>query len=209
MRRRFHGRPTPEAGLRVNRQIRLSPVRVIASDGTNLGVMDTSRALALAEEEGLDLVEIAPDARPPVCRIMDYGKYRYEQSKQTRERRKRQREAQRETEVKEVRFGRSIKIDQHDVEVRIRNARRFLEKGYKVQLTQRFRGREVVHQDIGMQRLYEAAKRLSDIAHIEQPPRWSGRQLSMILAPDPKILEEIRARRQVGAKKKATDTPGE
>lgn len=163
--------------LRVNGQIRVREVRVIDQDGEQLGILQTRDALALAQERDLDLVEVAPNAKPPVCRIMDYGKFRYEQSKREREARRRQKVFT----LKEVRM--SPKIDTHDLQIKLRQAQRFLQDGDKVKLTVRFRGREIVHADLARQKLTELAKELNTLATVERAPRLEGRQMIMILAP--------------------------
>jgi translation initiation factor IF-3 len=134
----------------------------------------------MAEEQGLDLVEVSPNARPPVCRIMDYGKYKYDQAKRLRK----SRAASKSAEMKQIRLGRSVKIDDHDVQIRINQTRKFLLAGHKVQVTQRFRGREIVHKDLGLERLVQVAEALSDISKVEVSARWAGRQASIIVAPD-------------------------
>lgn len=133
--------------------------------------------MAAAQERDLDLVEVAPNARPPVCRIMDYGKFRYEQSKREREARRRQRVFT----LKEVRM--SPKIDTHDLQIKLRQAERFLQDGDKVKLTVRFRGREIVHADMARQKLTELANELGELATVERAPRLEGRHMIMILAP--------------------------
>lgn len=163
--------------MRVNGQIRVREVRVIDQEGEQLGIMQTREALALAQERDLDLVEVAPNARPPVCRVMDYGKFRYEQSKREREARRRQKTLT----LKEVRM--SPKIDTHDLQIKMRNAQRFLQDGDKVKLTVRFRGREIVHADMARQKLTEMAKQLDELAVVERAPRLEGRHMIMILAP--------------------------
>ncbi len=160
--------------------IKISPIRVIGADNTQVGVIETMDALRMAQEHGLDLVEVSPDARPPVCKIMDYGKYKYDQSKKQ----KKNRASAKASELKQIRLGRSVKIDIHDVEIRVKQARKFLVAGHKVQVIQRFRGREIVHKDLGLKRLDEVAVKLSDVSKVETPARWSGRQASIILAPD-------------------------
>lgn len=152
-------------------------MRVIDENGEQLGILPTHEALAMAQERDLDLVEVAPNARPPVCRLMDYGKFRYEQSKREREARKRQKVLT----LKEVRM--SPKIDSHDLQIKMRNAERFLKDGDKVKITVRFRGREIVHADIARQKLTEMAEELKDISVVERPPKLEGRQMIMILAP--------------------------
>ncbi len=164
--------------------IRISPIRVIGPDNEQIGVLETHEALNMAREQGLDLVEISPDVRPPVCKIMDYGKYKYDQSKKQQK----NRASSKTTEMKEIRLGRSIKIDKHDVQIRVDQSRRFLMAGHKVQITQRFRGREMAHKELGIERLASICDDLSDVAKVEVAPRWMGRQASIILAPDkPKI----------------------
>jgi len=139
--------------------------------------MPTREALALAQERNLDLVEVAPTAQPPVCRLMDYGKFRYEQSKRDREARKRQKVIT----VKELRM--TPKIDDHDFQVKTRSAEKFLRDGDKVKITVRFRGREIVHQDVARGRMEEMANRLAEVGSVERPPRLEGRAMIMILAP--------------------------
>jgi translation initiation factor IF-3 len=166
-----------ERDVRVNEEIRIAEVRVVDDENNQLGVMSPREALRIARERDLDLVEIAPTARPPVCRIMDYGKFRYEQSKRTREARKKQKV----TDVKEVRM--TPKIEEHDFQVKVRNAEKFLKGGDKVKCTIRFRGREIVHSDLGKKLLERLAETLSEIAVVERVPRVEGRNMIMILAP--------------------------
>lgn len=168
--------------------IRITPVRVLGPADEPIGVIETSEALRMAQEQGLDLVEIAADARPPVCKIMDYGKYKYELSQKARK----NRAASKATEMKEIRLGRSVKIDPHDVQVRIDQARRFLMHGHKVMVTQRFKGREIAHREIGLANLKDVADALTDIAKVEQTPRWMGKQASILLAPDKPKVEAIK-----------------
>ncbi len=164
--------------------IRISPIRVIGPENEQIGVIETQEALRMAQEQGLDLVEIVPDSRPPVCKIMDYGKYKYELNQKERKNRAKSKQ----TELKEIRLGRSVKIDPHDVSIRVQQARRFLVAGHKVQITQRFRGREMMHRELGIERLAGIVNELSDIAKVEAPPRWVGRSANLILAPDkPKV----------------------
>ncbi len=177
----------PVQRTRINHMIRLSPVRLIDQDGEQVGVIDTQEALRMAQNVGLDLVEISPDARPPVCKIMDYGKYKYELSK------KEQKGKSTGQELKEIRLGRSIKIDPHDVQIRVNQARRFLMAGHKVQITQRFRGREMAHKELGEERLIKVCQDLSDVAKIEMAPRAVGRAITLVLAPDKVKIEHIKA----------------
>lgn len=150
---------------------------MVGPQGEQLGIFPIREALALAQERNLDLVEVAPTAQPPVCRLMDYGKFRYEQSKREREARKRQKVVT----VKELRM--TPKIDEHDLAVKTRNAEKFLRDGDKVKVTVRFRGREIVHQNLARGRMQEMAEQLSEIGTIERPPRLEGRSMIMILAP--------------------------
>ncbi len=174
-----------EKELRVNERIRISPIRVVDEDGTMLGVMETDRARALAREKGLDLVEVAATSRPPVCRIMDFGKYKYEQNKKDRKAKSRQHQQQ----LKEVKLR--PKIEKHDFEVKARNARRFLGERHKVKVTMNFRGREVTHSEIGRDLLMRLAAELEDIAMVESPPRMEGRFMLMLLAPKASVAKKV------------------
>ena len=149
----------------MNDQIRRNPIRLIDEQEQMAGVVDTGEALDRARELGLDLVEVAPDADPPVCRILDYGKFRYEQSKKERANKKNSKTA----ELKSIRLGRSLKIGQNDIEIRIRQTQKFLLLGHKVQIVQRFRGREVTLTDKGMERLADIADRLAPLSKVEAP----------------------------------------
>jgi translation initiation factor IF-3 len=162
---------------RVNRQIRISPVRVIATDGEQLGILPIERALEIAEEQGLDLVEVAPLARPPVCRIMDYGKFKYEEQRKAREARKKQHHVQ----IKEVKMRPGI--EDHDFDFKTKHARRFLEEGNKVKLTMMFRGRQMAHPEHGRQVLDKVSGMLADVAKIEMHPQMEGRSMTMVLTP--------------------------
>jgi translation initiation factor IF-3 len=154
-------------------------VRVVADDGTQLGVMPTHEALRQAEEKGLDLVEVSPKAMPPVCRIMDYGKFKFEQAKKANQARKHASVI----EVKEIKFR--PKTDDHDFEFKVRHIRRFLEEGNKVRLVIAFRGREIVHPETGKKMLDEVIKALIDVAHVEQMPMMDGRKMMMVVSPKP------------------------
>jgi len=145
-----------------------------------IGVMKTEDAVLRAREIGFDLVEISPDSDPPVCRILDFGKYRYEQSKKD----KANRAKSKALDMKEVRLGRSMKIDPHDIGIRLDQARRFLMDGHKVQIVQNFRGREMLHRERGHERMANVIKTLEDIAKVEMEPRMAGRRMTMMLAPD-------------------------
>lgn len=152
-------------------------MRVVGSDGEQVGVMAIRDALAKAEEEGLDLVEIAPQADPPVCRIMDWGKFRFEAQKKTQAARKKQKQIQ----VKEVKFRPGT--EDHDYDVKMRNLRRFIEDGNKVKVTLRFRGREMAHQELGRDLLKRVEGDMGDEITVEQYPRMEGRQMVMMISP--------------------------
>ncbi len=162
---------------RVNRRIRVPEIRVIGEDGEQLGIMPTMQALRRAESVSLDLVEVQPRAKPPVCKIMDYGKYKYEQSRKTAESKKKQQQI----ELKEVKFR--PKTGEHDFDVKVKSLRKFLEKGNKGKVSVMFRGREIVHPDMGREMLNRVIQALGDEAIIEQSPRLEGRQMVMIVAP--------------------------
>ena len=161
----------------INEEIRDREVRVVDQNGEQLGVMPTRQALELAEEKQLDLVKIAPQARPPVCKLMDYGKYRFEQSKREREIRKNQKVIT----IKEVRL--SATIEDHDIEVRQRQAIKFLQDGDKVKVSIRFRGRQIAHSDIGMKVMQDFVERTKEVCTVERRPMIEGRNMIMILAP--------------------------
>lgn len=150
---------------------------MIDSDGKQLGILPIREALRLAEERDLDLVEVAPNANPPVAKFMDYGKYQYERAKREREARK----SRKEIEIKEVRLR--PKTDEHDVNFKVRQARSFLESGAKVKVRMRFRGREIYNRDVAMRQFDHFSEELADVATIEQRPRFEGRTMLMILAP--------------------------
>ncbi|RFF32257.1 translation initiation factor IF-3 [Wenzhouxiangella sediminis] len=162
---------------RRNEDITAREVRVVGSEGDQIGVMGIRDALARAEEEGMDLVEIAPQADPPVCRIMDWGKYRFEQSKKAQAARKKQKQIQ----IKEVKFRPGT--DDHDYDVKMRNLRRFIEEGDKVKVTLRFRGREMAHQELGLEILQRVEQDMAEETVVEQRPRMEGRQMVMMLSP--------------------------
>ncbi|HRP62044.1 MAG TPA: translation initiation factor IF-3 [Phycisphaerales bacterium] len=164
----------------MNERIRSNPIRLIDENDQMVGVVETIEALRRAYEAGLDLVEVAPDSTPPVCRILDFGKYKYELAKKDKANKAKSKTA----ELKEVRMGRSMKIDPHDVQIRLNQARKFLIEGHKVQIVQQFRGREMVHRDRGDTRMREIIEALSDLGKVETPPRMAGRRMSMIFAPD-------------------------
>jgi translation initiation factor IF-3 len=161
----------------VNRRIRVPQVRVIGADGGQLGVLDTSEALRIAEEGGLDLVEVSPKAMPPVCKIMDYGKFKYEDSKKRKDAKKHQSTVT----YKEIKFR--PKTDAHDLDFKVKHIRRFLSEGNKARLVVIFRGREIVHPETGQAMLKKVVELTSDIAMVEQPPMMEGRRMLMIISP--------------------------
>lgn len=161
----------------INHKIRSREVRVVDSEGEQLGVMLLEDALRIAQEKNLDLVNVAPQARPPVCRIMDFGRYKYEQSKREKEARKKQKT----TAVKEVKMRPGI--DEHDFQVKKRNALRFLQNGDKVKVTIIFRGRQITHPELGRKQCKKMASELEEAAVVEREPRMEGRNMVMFLAP--------------------------
>jgi translation initiation factor IF-3 len=169
--------PAPKEGPRINEEIRVREVQLIDKDGANLGVTEINAAIAMAQEAGLDLVEIAPNSVPPVCKILDFGKYKYQAQKKAAEARKKQKVV----EIKEIKLR--PMIDDHDYNVKMRSMERFFEEGDKVKVTLRFRGREMAHQDLGYKLLDRVKGDTSKIAKIEQEPRFEGRQVVMVLAP--------------------------
>jgi translation initiation factor IF-3 len=176
-------RRRPEQGLRINHRIRVPEVRVI-SDEDQLGIMPTHEALRLAEEKGLDLVEISPRAFPPVCRIMDYGKYKYEEAKKKQQARKRASTV----ETKEIKFR--PKTEEHDMAFKVKHVRRFLETGNKVRLAVVFRGREITHPQTGMAVLNRVVEMCNDIATVEATPNMEGRRMIMVIAPRPGVVRK-------------------
>jgi translation initiation factor IF-3 len=170
--------------FRINEEIRVREIRVVDADGNQLGIMPTRDALKMAEERQLDLVEIAPQAKPPVCRIMDFGKYKYEQSKREKEARKKQRVI----ELKEIKMRPNI--EDHDFYVKVKNAVRFLKDGDKVKATMVFRGREIVHTQLGRQLLVRMAEELKDLCNIERQPKLEGKNMIMILSPKQDIKQD-------------------
>ena len=169
--------PSKEEGHRINNRIEAREIRLIDAEGENRGVMPTRQALALAEEAGLDLVELSPDAKPPVCKILDYGKFKYQEQKKASEARKKQKII----EIKEIKMR--PMIDDHDYDVKMRAIRRFFGEGDKVKVTLRFRGREMAHQELGQRLLDRVKVDTTEIAKVESEPRFEGRQIVMVLAP--------------------------
>lgn len=177
IRRPTRATTTPKDGPKSNNDIRSSEVQLIDAEGINLGVVSTAKAKSLAEEAGLDLVEIVPNAVPPVCKIIDLGKLKYQNQKKASEARKKQKTV----DLKEIKLRPTI--DKHDYEVKLKSMKRIFSEGDKIKLSLRFRGREIAHQDIGMQLLQKIKTDTEDMAKVELEPKMEGRQMIMILAP--------------------------
>ena len=164
-------------GPRVNEQIEAEKVRVVNADGEMVGVISKEEGIEVAFEAGLDLVEVSPNADPPVCKVLDYGKYKYEAQKKANEARKKQKVI----DVKEIKMRPGI--DEHDYQVKMRSVRRFLDEGDKVKMTIRFRGREMAHQELGMKVLDRVREDVDELAKVEQFPKSEGRLMTMVIAP--------------------------
>ncbi|MAW79555.1 MAG: translation initiation factor IF-3 [Parvularcula sp.] len=178
MARRPHAAaPTKSEGPRINDEIDVPQVLLIDQEGEKRGVMKTSEAIAIAAEAGLDLVEVSPGTTPPVCKILDYGKFKYQQQKKKAEAKKKQKVV----EIKEIKMRPNI--DDHDYQVKVKAMKRFFEEGDKVKVTLRFRGREMAHQDRGADLLKRVQDDFDDIAKVEQYPKMEGRQIMMVMAP--------------------------
>ncbi|MEM7681135.1 MAG: translation initiation factor IF-3 [Planctomycetota bacterium] len=176
---RFRAKPKDTSKkLRVNGQIRLSPVRLIDENNEQLGVVETDIAIERAKEAGLDLVEVSPGSTPAVCRIMDYGKWKYDQQKKE----SKAKSNAKKSELKGMRLR--PKIDSHDLGLKLKKAREFLEDGDKVQFVMLFRGREMAHRDLGRKAMLEVVETLGDVSKLEQPPQMAGRRMTMLLTPD-------------------------
>lgn len=180
--------------LRVNDYIRISPIRLIDENNDQVGIVETDEAKRRARQAGLDLVEVAPNSEPPVCRIMDYGKWKYAQRKKEQK----AKSHANKSELKGMRLR--PKIDEHDLQIKVNKARDFLEDGDKVQFTMLFRGREMAHRDLGLRTMQEVADSLKDIAKVEAPPKMQGRRATMLLSPE---------RRQAKTEEEAEDLGGE
>ncbi len=177
IRRPHRAAPVQKEGPRVNQDIRVPTVQLIDAEGVNHGSVAIEDALAIAEEQGLDLVEIAPNNDPPVCKVLDYGRYKYQAQKKAAEARKKQKTV----EVKEIKMRPNI--DTHDYDVKMRAIRRFFDEGDKVKVTLRFRGREMAHQELGLDLLNRVRDETAEIAKVEFEPKLEGRQMVMVLAP--------------------------
>ena len=171
--------PIANTGHQTNEEIRDKEIRLISDSGEQLGIMSAQDALRLAEEQGLDLVKISPNAGPPVCKLMDYGKFRFEQTKREKEARKNQRVV----EIKEIRMSPSI--DVNDFNVKLKNAQKFLSEGNRCKVTVRFRGREMAHTEIGQDLLLKFAEGCADVAIVDKAPKLEGRHMSVFLSPKP------------------------
>ena len=176
-RRPHNAPPSRETGPRVNEAIESPELRLIGAEGENIGVVTPQKALILADEAGLDLVEISPNATPPVCKIMDFGKYKYEQQKRESEARKKQKVI----EVKEIKFRPGT--DTHDYDVKMRSVFKFLDNGDKVKITLRFRGREMAHQNLGRELLERVADDVQEMGKVENIPKMEGRQMTKMIGP--------------------------
>lgn len=183
----------------MNERIRAREIRVIGADGAQLGVMTPEDALQRATDSGLDLVEVAPNSSPPVCRIMDYGRYKYEQKKKRGASKTKAHAAA----LKEVKVR--PRTDMHDLDFKLRNARRFLMDGDKVKITLMFRGREIVHKELGRRQLDRVRDMLEDIATVENPPRLDGRFMSMILVPNREAVAQARRVEEEASKAASED----
>ncbi|MEM6666597.1 MAG: translation initiation factor IF-3 [Pseudomonadota bacterium] len=177
MRRPFKQVLPVKEGPRANEDITAPSVQLIGLDGDNHGQISIDEALQIAADAGLDLVEVSPNAQPPVCKLLDYGKYKYQAQKKAAEARKKQKTV----EVKEIKMRPNI--DTHDYDVKMRSIRRFFEEGDKVKVTMRFRGREMAHQELGLQVLHKVRDEVAEIAKVEAAPKLEGRQMIMVLAP--------------------------
>ena len=188
MGRRFSREPRGPQ-VRINHRIRVPEVRVVAEDGSNLGILATDEALRRAQEVGLDLVEVNPKAAPPVCKILDFGKFKYEEKKKQREAKRKQTVV----EVKEVKIR--PKTDDHDLMVKVRAARKFLESGNKVKVTCRFRGREITHPERAQMQFEAFLAEVDDLANVEQTPLMEGKNMALVLAPKPQVMQKLASER--------------
>jgi translation initiation factor IF-3 len=185
--RHFDRQPPPNRGPRINEQIRISPIRLIGADGEQLGVVPTAQALEKAKEANLDLVEVAADERPPVCRILDYGKMRFESSQKKGNKGGKARQQK----VKEIRVR--PKTGEHDIDTKVSQARKFLERQDKVLVTVLFRGREMQHQEEGRRILDAVLEKLADVSKLERPPAMDGRRMTALLTPKPGAKGQAKA----------------
>jgi translation initiation factor IF-3 len=184
----FGARNQPRGGgfqIRVNHRIRVPEVRVIAANGDMLGVMATHEAMRLAQDQALDLVEVNPKAEPPVCKILDFGKYKYEEKKKSSEAKRKQTVV----DVKEIKLR--PKTDDHDIDFKVKAARRFIETGHKVKFTVRFRGREITHPEKAQEQLNLIVPQLEDVANVETRPTMEARAMTLMVAPKPAVMQRV------------------
>jgi translation initiation factor IF-3 len=193
MGRRFTREPRGPQ-IRINHRIRVPEVRVVGVDGANLGVLSTDEAIRRARDAGYDLVEVNPKASPPVCKILDFGKYKYEEKKKQREAKRKQTVV----EVKEIKLR--PKTDDHDLLVKLRAARKFAEAGNKVKLTCRFRGREITHPEVAVQQFEFLLSKMEDLVNVEQRPTMEGRAMAAIVSPKPGVLHKLAQERAMREK---------
>jgi translation initiation factor IF-3 len=187
--------------IRINHRIRVPEVRVVAEDGSNLGVLSTEAALRRAQEVGLDLVEVNPKATPPVCKILDFGKFKYEEKKRAREAKRKQTIV----EVKEIKLR--PKTDDHDLDTKVRAARKFLEAGNKVKIVCRFRGREITHPERARMQLDFLVSKLEDLANVEQRPIMEARTMAVLVAPKPVVFQRLASERAQRERERLRDRP--
>jgi translation initiation factor IF-3 len=196
---RFSREPRGGPQIRVNHRIRVPEVRVVAEDGSNLGVLPTEEALRRAQERGLDLVEVNPKGTPPVCKILNFGKYKYEEKKRARDAKRKQTVV----EVKEIKVR--PKTDDHDIDVKVRAVRKFLESGNKVKVTCRFRGREIMHPERAEMQLTLIVSKVEDLANVEQRPMMEARTMATLLSPKPQVLQRLANERAKWERARAND----
>ncbi len=190
-------------GFRMNFEINASQIRVIDDEGTMLGVMSPKEAVAMAQARGLDLIEVAPNATPPTCKIMDYGKYKYEQKKKAQASKKNQVII----DVKEIQLR--PRTEEHDLETKLRHAKRFLEDGDKVKFNLRFKGREMAHQDLGKQLMEKVVEQLKGIGIVETAPKLEGKQFFCLIQPDPAHLKEVQKKKKQAQAAQKKEEEGE
>ena len=201
--RDFRPQKKDDRGFRVNREIYAPRIRVIDDEGGMLGEMTVAEGIRLAQDRGLDLIEVAPNAKPPTCKIMDYGKYKYEQKKKQQASKKNQIQMK----VKEVQLRPTT--EQHDLNTKLKHTREFLEDGDKAKINVKFRGREIAYQDMGKTLLGKVIEALKDIAVVETPIQTEGKQMFVMLAPDPAKLKDIMRRKKEKSAKSQQQNDGE
>lgn len=185
--------------MRINNRIRISPIRLIGPDGEQIGIVPTAEALEKAREAGLDLVEVSPNSRPPVCRILDFGKFKYELAKKDKMAKKKQHAFQ----LKEMRYR--PKIDEHDFQFKTKHVKEFIESGSKVRVYVMFRGREMAHTEFGREVLERVIEELKEISVVEATPKQEGRNMTMVLAPTAEVMKNLRTKAMSKDKEKSTE----